>query len=463
MANREHVAELNKGVDSWNRWRTAQADDFVPDLHGANFNGADLRHANLREAVLSKADLSGADFRSADLINGDLSAAVLSMSNLSTAKLNAAKLNGAELTGVNLTSTDLRFADLTGANLINAKVDGANFQSAFFRQTIIGDTDLRGALGLESCNHIGPSTLGIDTLFKSGGAIPEVFLSGCGVPERLINYARSLMGQAIEFYSCFISHSSKDQVFAERLNADLRAKDLRCWFAPEDLKIGDRFQELIEESIRIQDKLMIVLSEASVKSPWVEREVLAAREREDREKRTVLFPIRIDDAVMNTPQPWAADIRRARHIGDFSKWQNHDCYKKAFDRLLRDLKSTERLEGGGRQTSPLAEASKIDPIAEYRRSQVQASLNQMASHQVDFIRWLLDRGEIEETVATDISGLHPHSVREGIDLGQKTGLVSVRTGSSLLAPGGARFCSINPNLVEALIRIFSHQAKPPSS
>ena len=40
---------------------------------------------------------------------------------------------------------------------------------------------------------------------------------------------------------------------------------------------------------------------------------------------------------MKTDQAWAADIRRTRHIGDFSEWKNHDEYKKAFDRLLRDL------------------------------------------------------------------------------------------------------------------------------
>ena len=84
----------------------------------------------------------------------------------------------------------------------------------------------------------------------------------------------------IEFYSCFISYSSKDQEFAERLHADLQAKGVRCWFAPEDLKIGDRFQDRIEESIRVYDKVMIVLSDNSVRSRWVEREVNAARERE---------------------------------------------------------------------------------------------------------------------------------------------------------------------------------------
>lgn len=204
------------------------------------------------------------------------------------------------------------------------------------------DNDLSGTKGLESCRHLGPSSIGIDTFFRSNGAIPESFLRGCGVPDQFITYGRSLVSQAIEFYSCFISYSSRDQTFAERLHADLRAKNLRCWFAPEDLKIGDPFQERIEESIRLFDKVMIILSGAFVQSRWVEREVNAACEREDRENRTVRFPVRVDDAVMDATQPWAADIRRSRHIGDFRQWKEDDRYQKAFERLLLDLKATDR-------------------------------------------------------------------------------------------------------------------------
>jgi hypothetical protein len=43
---------------------------------------------------------------------------------------------------------------------------------------------------------------------------------------------------------------------------------------------------------------------------------------------------------------WAADIRRQRHIGDFTRWQEHDVYQQAFDRLLRDLKAAERQPKG---------------------------------------------------------------------------------------------------------------------
>jgi hypothetical protein len=190
--------------------------------------------------------------------------------------------------------------------------------------------------------HDGPSSIGIDTLYLSEGKIPEIFLRGAGVPEPFITQIKSLVAamSPIEFYSCFISYSNIDQEFATRLYADLRNEGVRCWFAPEDLKIGDKLRPSFDEAIRLHDKLMVLLSEDSVNSPWVEKEVETAFERERREKRTVLFPIRLDDAVMETEQAWAADIRRTRHIGDFRDWKNHGSYKKAFERLLRDLKAS---------------------------------------------------------------------------------------------------------------------------
>ena len=56
----------------------------------------------------------------------------------------------------------------------------------------------------------------------------------------------------------------------------------------------------------------------------------------------MLFPIKIDDAVAESGKAWAAKIRRTRHVGDFTRWKDHDSYRKAFDRLLRDLRAEER-------------------------------------------------------------------------------------------------------------------------
>ena len=155
--------------------------------------------------------------------------------------------------------------------------------------TLFGDVDLSGVKELENARHRGPSTIGIDTVYKSQGNIPEAFLRGAGVPDTFIAYIGSLTGQAIEYYSCFISYSSKDQAYAERLHADLQDKGVRCWFAPEEMKIGDEIRQTIDRQIRLRDKLLLVLSEDAIQSDWVEDEVEAAFEEERRAQKNA-FP-----------------------------------------------------------------------------------------------------------------------------------------------------------------------------
>lgn len=340
MANAEQLAILSRGTEAWNRWRIEHP-DVTPDLIHAQLRGTDLRGINLSEANIIRASLSGAN-----LAGGDFRRTNLNWSNFAGVDFSGADFRVADLSQANLSNANLRGSNLSEANLNGADLKGANLTDAFASWTVFGNVDLSNVYGLDEVRHNGPSTIGIDTLLRSNGNIPDIFLLGAGLPENVVRYAKALANQATLFHSCFISYSSTDQEFAERLNADLRAKGLRVWFAPEDLKIGDHFQERIDESIGIYDKVMMVLSEASMKSRWVEREVNAALEREARQNRTVLFPIRIDDAIMGAAQPWAADIRRSRHIGDFTRWKNQDAYRKALERLLRDLRAEHGIPSG---------------------------------------------------------------------------------------------------------------------
>lgn len=108
------------------------------------------------------------------------------------------------------------------------------------------------------------------------------------------------------------------------------------------MKIGDKIRPRIDEAIHQQDKLLLLLSEHAITSDWVEDEVEAAIEKERQQQREVLFPIRLDESVMQTAQAWAAKLRRSRHIGNFSNWDDAQVYQQAFDRLLRDLKKADR-------------------------------------------------------------------------------------------------------------------------
>lgn len=170
--------------------------------------------------------------------------------------------------------------------------------------------------------------------------LPMSFLRGCGVPENVIEYLPSLRDDAIQYYSCFISYSSKDRALAERLHADLQNKGVRCWFAPHDLPIGAKTWDAIDDAIRLRDKLLVILSKALIASDWVEDEVSKAYAEERERKETVLFPIRIDDTVMTAPEPWARKLRDQRNIGNFRQWKKPTEYQKSLERLLRDLKAS---------------------------------------------------------------------------------------------------------------------------
>lgn len=227
MANPEHLAMLKQGVRVWNNWiqRTreehwqqhsgsyASKTTFTPDLTGAGLRKESLINVDMSEVLLNGADLHGANLTRARLIRSSLRNADLS------ADLYHADLSGADLTGANLTSAyivgatlreaDLSEANLWGANLRDADVRGANMRcsnmtQARLEETIFGGTNLKGAKGLESCTHIGPSTIDHRTLYMSG-PLPLTFLRGCGLPDQLIDYLPSLLTTPIQFYSCFIS------------------------------------------------------------------------------------------------------------------------------------------------------------------------------------------------------------------------------------------------------------------
>lgn len=340
MANEEHLAILKQGVKVWNQWRKENL--YVkPEIGVADFRGADLQAIDFRGVHFVASDFSGADLDEADFRRSNLVAV-----NLSKAYLRRVHFRGAYLRGINFTETYLSKALLYDAYICEANLYKTDLTGALVGFTTFGDVDLRYVIGLETIKHTGPSTIGIDTIYRSGGNIPEVFLRSAGVPDNLIAYMKSLTGKAFDFYSCFISYSSQDEAFAQRLYNDLQGKGVRCWFAPKDMRIGDEIRGSIDQAIRLHDKVLLVLSQHSIDSRWVQKEVETAFEQEAQHSKPMLFPIRLDDTVMTTSQAWAADIRRMKHIGDFTRWKQHDAYQQAFEQLLRALKAEKTGKAG---------------------------------------------------------------------------------------------------------------------
>ncbi|MGH2510370.1 MAG: toll/interleukin-1 receptor domain-containing protein, partial [Ktedonobacteraceae bacterium] len=148
-------------------------------------------------------------------------------------------------------------------------------------------------------------------------------------------------GEEPEYASVFISYSADDEDFAQRLHTDLQKHGVNCWFAPHDMRIGDKKRTRVDEFILAQKKLLLILSQSSVKSTWVEKEVETAFDKEEENHSLVLFLIMLDRVILQEKAGWAADIRRQRHIGDFTRWPENAAYQQALERLLRDLKAEQ--------------------------------------------------------------------------------------------------------------------------
>ncbi len=326
--------------------------------------GIDLREADLSNCNLRRASLNNGNLRVADLQNANLSGAMLSKTDLGYANLSGATLHNTHLLNTLLERTNLSGADLSNALFRETRVVSANFDrskldNSYWNSAVIVGVDLSNATGLDRARHDGPSSVDINTLRESKGQIPKAFLRGCGLADWEIAAARmyapklsatqlsaieariaELRGSsAATAPSLFISYSTKDSVFVTQLHKDLQDRGVRCWFAPEDLRTGDRIRQTIAESIQKYDRLLTVLSTSAINSEWVESEVENAFEEERRRKRSVILPIRVDDAVLTTDRAWAAEIRRTRRIADFTQWQKAREYALALDKVINDIRN----------------------------------------------------------------------------------------------------------------------------
>ncbi|GHO93745.1 hypothetical protein KSF_037930 [Reticulibacter mediterranei] len=381
MVNQQQLQQLRQASKSWNTWREQHpgmlisltgADLIEANLAGANLSNAILLGARLTRAKLSHANLSGADLGSTYLMETNLTRANLSGAILTNAHLNDARLNDASLAHATLGETDLSRANLTGANLerailANANLFGADFSYANLTGanltganlietdlsyanltgadlsyatvgwTILGDVDLRTVKGLETVQHLGPSTIGTDTIARSRGQVPKQFLREAGIYDLLTDSVQSLAQSSKEYFTHLINFSRADVQFANRLFADLQSKNIYCWSSPEDEQA--KWQPgSFNEIMRRYDRLLLVFSADTLASSWIEAAVHAALIRERQTNQAVLFPLCLDTALNRSMAYWSVSLCQTRQISDFTGWeQKKQHYQRGLQQLLRAL------------------------------------------------------------------------------------------------------------------------------
>ena len=371
MANQEQLVILKQGVETWNQWRRENSNTKV-DLSGADLSGMNLGGVDFRDARLTRVDFRMADLQEARLSLANLSRAALLDTSLNRASLKETRLAHAIIMNANLRDADLSSAylhktvlastDLTGAYLYKAHcsevyLNQSKFTRTAFADTTIGASDLSFALDLEKANHHGPSTIGIDTIHKSKGKIPESFLRGCGLSDADIEYAKLSdpdfsnaeinkilykvyelrANQAVQISPLFISYSHADGPFVDKLESHLNNKGIRFWRDVHDMKSG-RMETQIDRAIRQNPTVLLILSEHSLKSDWVEHEVRTARELEKELAHDVLCPVALDDGWRNSPWPQRVMEQIMEYnILDFSMWNDDDKFGTTFNKLIDGL------------------------------------------------------------------------------------------------------------------------------
>jgi hypothetical protein len=353
---------LRQGPGDWNAWRRNNQ-DVVPNFDAADLSGLVLNGYNLDDAVLFEAVLVNASF-----IKASLRRAVLQGADLRGANLRSTDLSDADLSGTWGTRSrdptvrlaypwgaDLRQASLHDTLFARTNLRGCNFSGARLNRTIFCDVNLSLAQGLEDAIHEGPSEITISTLAQSRGILSRAFFSKCGVPEdvlRSVLVPKPIAAPA-QYYSCFISHSSEDVEFAERLVEQLTTSGVVVWYDNRNVQGGRNLVDQFCDAIRATDRLVLVVSESSLASGWVgvetEEAMRRAEEISDREdlRRSLIFPIRLlsmkhfDSILERAPADSPFHVLKGFHMRDFTRWREPECFDRACEAMIRDLTKDE--------------------------------------------------------------------------------------------------------------------------
>ena len=154
-------------------------------------------------------------------------------------------------------------------------------------------------------------------------------------PESGVTQSCPEIGDASK--SVFISHSSVDKPFVEKLYRRLDEEGLQPWLDKYDLYSGD-LQKQIRPAVESRNVFVIVLSAESVNSDWVEAELDWARQCEKEKGIDKLCPVALDDS-------WCAKMddvlwRQLKRmlVLDFSSWKTK-AFETPFGQLVRGIEA----------------------------------------------------------------------------------------------------------------------------
>ncbi len=290
-----YLTRCNLNRASFEDAQAAGASFTRSDLSGSNLNKADLRGADLSNCDIGFSTLVGANLAGADLTEADLT-----MSDLTDANLSGARLNAACLDVANLTRCDLR-----RTSLVRTRLDRAILQDGVVDMTLFADCDLSATLGLETLRHEGPSIVGADTLSRSGGMLPEVFMRSAGVPPDFIEGPARSLQSASPHRRILLIGSVVDSTIVCWLEGELRQRGMQCWRLLADDEETVYNSQVIPPMSRFRDydRVALLCSRDALESSacWRLYREIMQRQADSSARRVYVAAVELDDCLANPP------------------------------------------------------------------------------------------------------------------------------------------------------------------
>ncbi|MDA3883993.1 MAG: toll/interleukin-1 receptor domain-containing protein [Candidatus Delongbacteria bacterium] len=168
----------------------------------------------------------------------------------------------------------------------------------------------------------------------------------------------------------FISYSSQDSKFADRLAQDLGKMGVNLFYAKWMIKVGDSIVEKINTALLSHDILLVILSNSSVNSHWVNRELNSSLMRQLNKQNIRIFPVLLKSCVI---PPLLADIKYADFTIEYQSGLNELLFAFEADidleRYLEIVeKSCPEIDAHEKQKELAMVLKRIDPITFFRNS-----------------------------------------------------------------------------------------------
>jgi hypothetical protein len=153
--------------------------------------------------------------------------------------------------------------------------------------------------------------------------LSEIFLSPNILPYDRVNHElKETIARKLPTSTVFISHSSIDKPFAKKLMNELsQDSSLKFWIDENEILVGDDIQKSVTKNLASSDYLILIISDNSTKSTWVNFEVSQFMGFAEGQN---IIPIVISKGEKFS-EPIDNLIKRLKYLDftDNNKWQNN--------------------------------------------------------------------------------------------------------------------------------------------